>query len=60
MSAKDYQEDPLALLDQLASDQNVFIHRSELPWDKDITLVDFGLKSELLETVYSQNRGKPA
>lgn len=56
MSAKDYQEDPLALLDLLSKDTNVMIRRTKLPWDQDITLVDFGVKHNLAADVYRKNK----
>ena len=60
MSAKDYQEDPLALLDLLSKDGNVAIRRTKLPWDQDITLVDFGIKNDLAADVYRKDKSNLA
>lgn len=61
MSAKDYQEDPLALLDLLSKDSSIKIKSTKLPWDQDITLVDFylDLKEEAEDEAYSKNKSKP-
>lgn len=44
MAAKECQEDPLGLLDTLSKDKNVTVKHKKLPWDQDITLVDFYVK----------------
>lgn len=45
MSAKDYQDDPIALLDALAHCPEVKMRHTKIPWDKDIELVDYYLKN---------------
>lgn len=60
MLVKDFNEDPLALLDSLVKDNRVAIKRTRIPWDQDISLVDFyvDLKGNSKDDAYSKNKGK--
>lgn len=55
-----YMDDPRELLAKLANDKNVAIKRRQLPWDKDVEIVDFYLdhRGEGEDRLYSTSKCK--